>query len=93
MRDIAAFIQSVSADIHWHVSRFHAAYEMRDIQATPSETLRRAAVIGHEVGLRYVYVGNLPGDGGENTDWAARYADRSWRNCSRKLPLLASIRL
>ncbi|MBK1720208.1 AmmeMemoRadiSam system radical SAM enzyme [Thiocystis violacea] len=68
LRDIAAFIHSVSPDIPWHVSRFHAAYEMRDIQATPAETLRRAAAIGHEVGLRYVYVGNLPGDGGENTD-------------------------
>jgi pyruvate formate lyase activating enzyme len=36
---------------------------------TPPETLIRAAGIGREAGLRYVYAGNLPGEtaGLENT--------------------------
>jgi pyruvate formate lyase activating enzyme len=29
--------------------------------------LRRAAAIGREAGLRYVYEGNVPGEKGENT--------------------------
>ncbi len=41
--DIAAFIHSVSPAIPWHVSRFHAAYEMGSVPATSAETLRRAA--------------------------------------------------
>ena len=34
---------------------------MLDAPATPSSTLQRAAEIGQEAGLRYVYAGNLPG--------------------------------
>jgi len=30
-------------------------------------TLRRARDIGRAAGLRYVYEGNVPGEGGENT--------------------------
>jgi pyruvate formate lyase activating enzyme len=31
------------------------------------QTLRRAREIGYEAGLRYVYEGNIPGEGGEST--------------------------
>ena len=34
---------------------------------TPVATLRRAREIGMEEDLRYVYEGNVPGEGGENT--------------------------
>jgi pyruvate formate lyase activating enzyme len=44
----------------WHVSRFRPAFRMPDVPSTPSATLRRAAEIGREAGLRYVYVGNAP---------------------------------
>ncbi|MGQ9831367.1 MAG: AmmeMemoRadiSam system radical SAM enzyme [Thermochromatium sp.] len=67
LRGIARFIHSLSPDIPWHVSRFHGAYRMTDVMPTPPDTLRRAADIGREAGLRYVYVGNLPGDGDEDT--------------------------
>ncbi|EXJ14547.1 radical SAM protein [Imhoffiella purpurea] len=64
---IAGFIRSLSPDIPWHVSRFRAAYNYRGAQPTPVATLERAVEIGKEAGLRYVYTGNLPGDGGEHT--------------------------
>ena len=67
LREIAAFICGISPEIPWHVSRFHGAYDMRTVPPTPAQTLRRAAEIGREAGLRYVYKGNLSGDGGENT--------------------------
>ncbi len=38
-----------------------------NLQRTPIETLRRARTIGIEAGLQYVYEGNVPGEGGENT--------------------------
>ena len=41
---------------------------MTDVPSTPLDTLRRAADIGREAGLRYVYVGNAPELGQEDTD-------------------------
>ena len=59
--DAARFLASVSANIPWHVTAFHPDYKMTDPEATPAKTLLRAAEIGREAGLRYVYAGNLPG--------------------------------
>ena len=67
LRQIAEFVSSVGAEVPWHVSRFHPCYQMLEVPPTPLETLRRAAEIGREAGLRYVYEGNVPGQGGENT--------------------------
>ena len=69
MADIANFIVSVSRDIPWHVTAFHSDYKMMETNDTPVRTLIRAAEIGYESGLHYVYAGNLPGRVGkyENT--------------------------
>ena len=69
MIDIANFLVSVSPDIPWHVTAFHSDYKMMDIDNTPTQTLLRAAEIGYEAGLHYVYAGNIPGHVGryENT--------------------------
>jgi len=63
--DAARFIAGVSPDIPWHVTAFHPDYRMLEPPRTTVETLLRAAEIGSEAGLRYVYAGNLPGRGGE----------------------------
>lgn len=59
--DAARFLRSVSANIPWHVTAFHPDYKMTDHDYTPPKTLVRAAEIGREAGLNYVYAGNLPG--------------------------------
>ncbi len=59
--DTARFLTGVSPDIPWHVTAFHKDYKMTDADNTPARTLLRAAEIGREAGLRYVYAGNLPG--------------------------------
>ncbi|MBE3067251.1 MAG: AmmeMemoRadiSam system radical SAM enzyme [Chloroflexi bacterium] len=59
--EAARFLSSVSPDIPWHVTAFHSDYKMQDSPNTPAKTLLRAAEIGREAGLRYVYAGNLPG--------------------------------
>ena len=66
---IARFLASVSRDIPWHVTAFHKDYRMTDPEATSAGTLMRAAEMGREAGLRFVYAGNLPGRVGawENT--------------------------
>ena len=59
--EAARFLTSVSPDIPWHVTAFHSDYKMQDTPNTPAKTLLRAAEIGREAGLHYVYAGNLPG--------------------------------
>ena len=59
--DAGRFITSVSPDIPWHVTAFHPDYKMVEPDPTPVKTLQRAAEIGQEAGLNYVYAGNLPG--------------------------------
>ncbi len=69
LRDAASFIASVSPDIPWHVTAFHPNYRMTGVGGTTPTQLLRAAEIGREAGLNYVYAGNLPGmlNGWENT--------------------------
>jgi len=61
-RDIARFLAGVDHSIPWHLSRFHPDYEYTHAPATPPAALRRAAEIGREEGLRFVYVGNVAGE-------------------------------
>jgi pyruvate formate lyase activating enzyme len=61
LMDAARFIASVSPDIPWHVTAFHPDYQMLEAPPTSLRTLLRAAEIGEEAGLRYVYAGNIPG--------------------------------
>ncbi len=51
----------------WHITRFHPHYRMRDYPATPIETLEHAYQLGKAAGLRFVYLGNIPGDAHANT--------------------------
>jgi pyruvate formate lyase activating enzyme len=69
LRQIAEFIKSVGPEIPWHVSRFHPTYKLLDQPITPVATLQRARSIGIEAGLRYVYEGNVPGQGEDTTCW------------------------
>jgi pyruvate formate lyase activating enzyme len=55
------------AGIPWHVSAFYPTHQMLDRPRTPPETLLKARDIGLKAGLRYVYTGNIPGQGGEST--------------------------
>jgi pyruvate formate lyase activating enzyme len=82
LRAIAKFIASVSRDIPWHVTAFHPDYKMTDTAPTPAQKLVRAAEIGMEEGLRFVYAGNVPGRVGrwENTycpDCGERLVERT----------------
>jgi pyruvate formate lyase activating enzyme len=67
LSDIAEFIKSVDVSIPWHVTQFYPTYKLTYKPRTPLKTLRRAREIGFETGLKYVYEGNVPGEGGENT--------------------------
>jgi pyruvate formate lyase activating enzyme len=61
LMDAARYLASISPEIPWHVTAFHPDYRMIDPPNTAAASLIRAAEIGQEAGLRFVYAGNLPG--------------------------------
>jgi len=63
LKEIARFILSVGPEIPWHVSAFHPTYRLMDRPRTAAQTLRAARQIGLSEGLKYVYCGNIPGEG------------------------------
>jgi len=68
LRSLAAFIaDDLGPETPWHISRFHPTYKLTDRPPTPVRTLTMAHEIGKKAGLRYVYMGNVPGERGENT--------------------------
>lgn len=64
---IAEFIANTNKDIPWHITQFYPTYKLLNLPRTPIEILHKAREIGLEAGLRYVYEGNVPGLGNENT--------------------------
>jgi pyruvate formate lyase activating enzyme len=68
LRDIARFLAlELGPEVPWHVSRFHPAFRMKDKSPTPLAALEAAARIGREEGVRFVYLGNVPGHSLEST--------------------------
>lgn len=68
LRDLTGFlVRELGPATPWHISRFHPTYRMTDRGRTPVESLERARDIGLAAGLKYVYLGNVPGSTGENT--------------------------
>ncbi len=59
LKGMADFLVSVDSQIPWHISRFHPDYKYTDSYPTPIETMERAAQIGKDAGLKYVYMGNI----------------------------------
>lgn len=50
----------------WHLTRYQPAYRFA-ASATEVRTLEQARALGQECGLKYVYIGNVPGHFAENT--------------------------
>jgi pyruvate formate lyase activating enzyme len=67
LRGIAEHIVAdLGVDIPWHVSGYYPAYRFT-APPTPVQTLERAWQIGKGAGLRFIYLGNVPGHRLENT--------------------------
>lgn len=68
--DLANFIyQKLGSETPWHISRFSGnfSYKLKDIEDTSEETLKIAYNIGVDVGLKYVYIGNINDYNHQNT--------------------------
>lgn len=52
----------------WHVTRFYPHHNLMHLPPTPVESLEKAYDIGKKSGLRFIYIGNVPGHEKENTE-------------------------
>ncbi len=59
--------QNGLSDNPLHFSRFNPLYKLTQLPSTPVETLEKARQIALNAGLKYVYIGNVPGSEGQNT--------------------------
>lgn len=68
LRGIATWIvERLGPETPWHVTRFMPYLEFSHLPPTPLSSLERAITIGHDAGLQFVYIGNVPRHDGENT--------------------------
>ena len=55
-------VDHIGPDYPLHFSRFHPQHKLSKLPPTPVDTLRRAGQVARDAGLRYVYIGNVPGE-------------------------------
>ena len=57
-------LQNLGDDVPLHFTAFHPDFKLQDKPPTPPETLHRARRMALQMGLKYVYEGNIWSDGG-----------------------------
>jgi len=60
-------MDELGPDVPIHFTRFMPNYQMRNLPPTPVSTLERAYEMARTAGIRYPYVGNVPGHPGNHT--------------------------
>lgn len=68
-RMCAWIVNELGPDQPLHFSRFHPQHKLTHLPPTPLETLVRARETARAEGMRYVYVGNVPGLSDAGTTW------------------------
>jgi len=67
-RKLAQWISSeLNADIPFHILQFFPSHKLLELPPTPVATLEKCIEEARRTGLRYVYIGNVPGHPDENT--------------------------
>ncbi|MFQ5560683.1 MAG: AmmeMemoRadiSam system radical SAM enzyme [Nitrospinota bacterium] len=56
----------LSRDVPWHLTAYHPANVFSE-PPTPVSTLEGAKALGHKEGIKYIYLGNIPGHDSQNT--------------------------
>jgi pyruvate formate lyase activating enzyme len=94
-------LQNLGDDVPLHFTAFHPDFKLMDKPATPPETLHRARAIAMEMGLKFVYEGNIYSEGGNTICPGCKRViiRRSWhailsndapsgkcRHCGTKIP-------
>lgn len=68
LNDMAQWIlNQLGSETPWHITRFIPHFKLSHLTYTPISKLEKVRQIGIDKGLRYVYLGNVPGHSAENT--------------------------
>lgn len=68
LKNLAKFVyEETGAETPLHFTKFHPDYQLLNLPPTPIATLERARNFAMDIGLKYVYVGNVPSHPGNNT--------------------------
>ncbi|RMD59420.1 AmmeMemoRadiSam system radical SAM enzyme [Candidatus Parcubacteria bacterium] len=83
LQQIANFIaKELDVEVPWHLSRFFPgiSWQLKNLEATSDKLIYSAYNIAKDAGLKYVYLGNVPGDEKENTycPHCGKLAIRRW---------------
>lgn len=60
-------VENLGTDTPLHFTRFFPRYKLTRLPYTPVETLEKARQIALDKGIKFPYVGNVPGHPGDNT--------------------------
>jgi len=60
-------VNEIGIDVPIHFTRFHPDYKLLNLPPTPVSTLEKAHDIARNKGIRYAYVGNVPGHKANST--------------------------
>jgi pyruvate formate lyase activating enzyme len=67
-RALARFVRKdLGSSVPVHFTRFHPSYRLQNVPSTPVQTLTRVRRAAMSEGLKFVYVGNVPGHPGNHT--------------------------
>lgn len=58
---------NLGTELPFHVLQFFPSYQLKELPPTPIETLEKCSQEARRAGLRYVYIGNVPGHPEANT--------------------------
>ena len=110
LADVARWIAGqLGLETPWHLTRFHPARKLSHLRRTELVALERGLRIAAEHGLRFVYLGNVPGHRAEST-WCPEcgtlvIARTGWgvtelglngdrcRGCQHRIPLTGEARV
>jgi pyruvate formate lyase activating enzyme len=59
---LISFLLELDANMPWHVSRFFPQYQLQHIPPTAQDAIEKFLRLGAEMGLKYLYGGNLTSD-------------------------------
>jgi pyruvate formate lyase activating enzyme len=73
---------NLGPDVPLHFTAFHPDFKLKDKPRTPPETLHQARRIARDVGLHYVYEGNIYSDGANTScpECGTLLITRSWHD-------------
>jgi len=80
-------LKHLGPDVPLHFTAFHPDFKLRDKPSTPPETLHAARATALEVGLHYVYEGNILGDGAHTSCPSCKtlLIRRSWHDVEKNI--------